>query len=212
MASKLTSEQKAIDNLIRSINRQLVQAAKTFGTEHHLYQRYEAIISGFSHENAVKASHTTLTDAYLVRYNKEGILQLTRSKADLQQYDITAYKRVLKQLAKQQRVSVVKKHVLEAYTRMTGITPKTAAEKRAAIAEQLDIEGTAQRSFSKVRDRVYEIIEQRGIKFQAVEEVKAISKGSFTSYADLARMTEAYQKVLDGEDKRIIENALPPGV
>lgn len=212
MASKLTPEQQEIDNLIRSINRQMSQAAKTFGTDHHLYRRYEAIISGFSHENAKKASHTSLEDAYLVRWNKDGVLQLTRSKADLDQYQITAYKRVLKQLAKQQKVKDVKKHVLEAYKRMTGITPKTAAEKRAAIAEQLDIEGTAQRSFSKVRDRVYEIIEQRGISFQAVEEVKAISKGSFTSYADLARMTEKYESVLKGEDKRIIENGLPPGV
>lgn len=212
MASKLTPEQQEIDNLIRSINRQMSQAAKTFGTDHHLYRRYEAIISGFSHENAKKASHTSLEDAYLVRWNKDGVLQLTRSKADLDQYQITAYKRVLKQLAKQQKVKDVKKHVLEAYKRMTGITPKTSAEKRAAIAEQLDIEGTAQRSFSKVRDRVYEIIEQRGISFQAVEEVKAISKGSFTSYADLARMTEKYEAVLKGEDKRIIENGLPPGV
>lgn len=212
MASKLTPEQQEIDNLIRSINRQMSQAAKTFGTDHHLYRRYEAIISGFAHENAKKASHTSLEDAYLVRWNKDGVLQLTRSKADLDQYQITAYKRVLKQLAKQQKVKDVKKHVLEAYKRMTGITPKTAAEKRAAIAEQLDIEGTAQRSFSKVRDRVYEIIEQRGISFQAVEEVKAISKGSFTSYADLARMTEKYEAVLKGEDKRILENGLPPGV
>lgn len=212
MASKLTPEQREIDNMIRSINRQLVAAAKTFGTEHHLYQRYEAIISGYAHENAPKASHTSLEDAYLVRWNKDGVLQLTRSKADLEQYDITAYKRVLKQLSRQQKVSTVKKHVLEAYTKMTGITPKTKEEKLAAIAEQLSTEKTAQRSFMQVRDRVYEIIEQRGIRFKAVDEVKALSRGSFTSNEDLAKMTEIYEKVLAGEDKRIIENGLPPGV
>lgn len=212
MAAKLTPEQQEIDNMIRSINRQLVTAAKTFGKDHHLYQRYEAIISGYAHENAPKRSFTSLAEGQLIRWNKEGILQLSRSKADISQYDITAYKRVLKQLSKQQKTKTVKKHILEAYTKMTGKTPKTEAEKQAAIAEQLEMEKTAQNAFGQVRDRVYEIIEQTGIRFQAVEEVKGISRGSFTSYQDLAKMTEIYQKVLDGEDKRIIENGLPPGV
>lgn len=212
MPSKLTPEEREIDNLIRSINRQLVTAARVFGKDHHLYQRYEAIISGYAHENAPKRSFTSLAEGQLTRFNKEGVLQLSRSKGDIAQYDITAYRRVLRQLSKQQKTSVVKRHVLEAFTKRTGKTAKTAAEKRAAIAEELEAEKTAQNQFSQVRDRVYEIIEQRGIRFQAVEDVKAISRGSFTSYKDLAKMTEIYQKVLEGEDKRIIENGLPPGV
>ena len=212
MASKLTPEQREIDNMIRSINRQLATAARVFGTEHHLYQRYEAIISGFAHENATKQSFTSLAQAQLTRFNAEGVLQLSRKKSDIQEYDVTAYKRVLKQLMKQQKTSVVKSHVLQAYTERTGMTAKSAAEKRAAIAEQLQVEKTSQNQFSKVRDRVYEIMKQRGIQFKAVEDVKALSKGSFTSYENLAKMTEIYQRVLDEEDQRIIENALPPGV
>ena len=212
MAAKLTPEMQEIDNMIRSINRQLVTAAETFGKNHHLYQRYEAIISGYAHENAVKKSHTSLAEGQLTRFNKAGVLQLSRSKADLSQYDITAYKRVLKQLSRQQKTRTVKKHILQAFTEQTGKTPRTAAEKRAAIAEQLEAERIAGSQFAKVRDRVYEIMEQRGIRFQAVEDVKAISKGSFTSNKELREMTEIYQRVLDDEDQRIIMNALPPGV
>lgn len=212
MASKLTPEQREIDNMIRSINRQLETAARVFGKEHHLYQRYEAIISGFAHENARKQSFTSLAQAQLTRENAEGILQLSRRKKDIMEYDITQYKRVLKQLMKQQKTSVVKSHVLQAYTERTGMTARTAAEKRAAIAEQLQIEQTSQHEFSKVRDRVYEIMKERGIQFKAVEDVKALSKGSFTSYEDLNEMTKIYQRVLDEEDQRILENALPPGV
>lgn len=212
MASKLTPEQQQIDNMIRSINRQLETAARVFGKEHHLYQRYEAIISGFAHENAQKRTQTSLAEAGLVRWNQAGVLQLSRRKSDIAEYDITAYQRVLKQLMKQQKTSVVKKHVLEAYSARTGMTAKSAAEKREAIAEQISIEQTAQRSFSQVRDRVYKIMQERGIQFKAVEDVKALSKGSFTSYEDLGKMTEIYNKVLEEEDQRIIENALPPGV
>ena len=209
MANKhLTPEQQKMDTMIKRINSQMVQAAKTFGVNSREYQQYESIIFGFGWSGK-QHNPVSIGAGNIIRKNADGILQISRSRVAL--FDLTTFKsytRAVTALTNLPTVREAKKQALQAYTGRTGITPKTKAEKEAAIKEEIAAEQTAAAAFESALQEIYRMERERGVSYQGLDEIRKLSKGSGTSLSDLSKMMEIADNIVKQEDQRIVENAL----
>lgn len=199
--AKLTETQRLVDAQIRRINRKIASIAE-LGLESRQYQQIQTIL-----ENKGQTSWGTLSGEMTLR-NKEGILQLSRTKAALNMFQIQEYQRVLRQLDRLQSAAKAKKFMIKAFESRTGQTVKTKAEKAAAVSEEVSHYNDIQKRLEKAAGEMYRIEKERGIRFQAHSEMQKKSKGRWTSNKTLEEMLDSVEAVLRGEDQRIVKNAL----
>lgn len=199
--AKLTETQRLIDAQIRRINRKIASIAE-LGLESRQYQQIQTIL-----ENKGQTSWGTLSGEMTLR-NKEGILQLSRTKAALNMFQIQEYQRVLRQLDRLQSAAKAKKFMIKAFESRTGQKVKTKAEKAAAVSEEVSHYNDIQKRLEKAAGEMYRIEKERGIRFQAHSEMQKKSKGRWTSNKTLEEMLDSVEAVLRGEDQRIVKNAL----
>lgn len=205
--AKLTAQQKAIDNMIKRINRK-IQSYATIGTDSRHYQLIESIfdIGGKSKEAAGRSWATFSGEMTL--QDKNGVMQLSRSKAALNMYQISDYQRVLQQLDRMESAAKARRTALKAFKARTGKTPKTAKERDEAIRSEVDHYNNVQKRLEKSLGELYKIEKERGIEFKAHEDIKAKSKGRWTSSQTLEEMLDLADKVIAGEDSQIVSNVL----
>ena len=199
--AKLTETQRLVDAQIRRINRKIASIAE-LGLESRQYQQIQTIL-----ENKGQTSWGTLSGEMTLR-NKEGILQLSRTKAALNMFQIQEYQRVLRQLDRLQSAAKAKKFMIKAFESRTGQKVKTKAEKAAAVSEEVSHYNDIQKRLEKAAGEMYRIEKERGIRFQAHSEMQKKSKGRWTSNKTLEEMLDSVEAVLRGEDQRIVKNAL----
>ena len=135
--AKLTAQQREIDNMIKRINNK-IRSYATIGTDSRHYQLIESIFDiGGRSKDASGRSWSTLSGEMTLQ-TKDGTLQLSRSKAALNMYQISDYKRVLQQLDRMESAAKARRTALKAFKARTGHTPKTAKERDEAIRSEVD--------------------------------------------------------------------------
>lgn len=205
--AKLTAQQREIDNMIKRINNK-IRSYASIGTDSRHYQLIESIFDiGGKSKDAHSRSWSTLSGEMTLQ-TKDGTLQLSRSKAALNMYQISDYKRVLQQLDRMESAAKARRTALKAFKARTGQTPKTAKERDEAIRSEVDHYNKVQKKLEKSLGELYNIEKARGIEFQAHEEIKGKSKGRWTESKTLEEMLDLADKVIAGEDQRIVENVL----
>lgn len=205
--AKLTAEQKKLDALIKRINRK-IQSYATIGTDSRHYQLIESIFDlGGKSKDAQSRSWATMSGEMTLQ-SKQGFIQLSRSKAALNMYQISDYQRVLQQLDRMESAAKARRTALKSYKQRTGETPKTAAERDAAIRSEVDHYNKVQKRLEKALGELYALEKKRGIEFKAHEDIKAKSKGRWTQSQTLEEMLDMAEKVTRGEDQRIVTNVL----
>lgn len=203
--AKLTMEQRSIDAQIRRINRKIAAIAE-LGTESRQYQQI-ATIFGETSKRGEYLSWGTLGGEMTLRI-KDGVLQLSRTKQALGMYSLSEYQRVLRQIDRLQSAAKAKKAMVKAFEQRTGIKARTKAEQAAAVAEEVSHYQSIQKRLEQAIGELYRIEKERGIRFEAHSELQKKSKGRWTSEKTLQEMLDSVDAVLNGEDLRIVTNAL----
>lgn len=196
----LTPEQKAIDAMIKRINRKIAGIAK-LGSESRQYQQIMTVLG-----DDAERSWGTMSGEMTLQ-NKKGYLQLSRSKAALGLYSLDQYQRALRQIDRMQSASAARKAMIEAYKARTGIKVKTKAEKEAAVQAELLWYQQMQGKLERALMEMYRIEAERSIYFEGHREIKKKSKGRWTSSEELEEMLDIAQRIANEEDQRIIKNA-----
>ena len=198
-------EQRSIDAQIRRINRKIAAIAE-LGTESRQYQQI-ATIFGETSKRGEYLSWGTLGGEMTLRI-KDGVLQLSRTKQALGMYSLSEYQRVLRQIDRLQSAAKAKKAMVKAFEQRTGIKARTKAEQAAAVAEEVSHYQSIQKRLEQAIGELYRIEKERGIRFEAHSELQKKSKGRWTSEKTLQEMLDSVDAVLNGEDLRIVTNAL----
>lgn len=205
--AKLRPELIALDREISRINRQIRQAYKTFGSEGRLPEQYATIL-GTSEKGSLQSIGP---DKGIVRYDKNGIPQISRSAANLNIINVNkAGRRQIKQIGRMQTVQDAKNAMVTAYEKRTGQTVgKSRAARKAAVQAEIDYYMQNQANLAKSLHQMYKLEDQRGgIRFKAHDEIKMMSKGHWTSADTLKEMQQKVDAVLKGEDQRIQTNLM----
>lgn len=201
MAKKsLTPEQRAIDAMIKRINRKIAGIAE-LGAESRQYQQIMTVLGDDAHRSwATLSGEMTLKD-------KKGYIQLSRSEAALAMYSMENYQRALRQIDRMQSASSARRAMIAAYKARTGIKVKTKAEKEAAVQAELDWYRQMQGKLDRALMEMYRIEAERGLYFEGHREIKQKSKGRWTSSQELEEMLDIAQRIANEEDQRIVRNA-----
>lgn len=201
---------------IDRINRQIKQAFTKFGADSRLAKQYETILQG-SEDRMLEGSiskaralnqRTGLSEP-IMRYTKDGIPQISTGKATLREFTmISAMKSQLENLGRMQTVQTVERHMIEAYKARHGLDElKGREQKKHAIAEELKRYNTLENDLSKWKNQLYDYQDKFGVSLQAVQELKRLSKGRWTSEETLREMIEIAKHEALAEKKQIVEDA-----
>lgn len=206
LASKLTPEQQAIDRELNRINRQIRQAFKKLGRESRLAQQYETILytkgKGGRKDTTAPAQYQDL-----VRYDKNGVPQLARSKKAIGLVQHGGAANAIMQLGRMQTVKEAEAAMIKAYEKRTGQTVKGAASKRAAVQEEAQHYQKIGSRLEGALHELYRIEEERGVKFRNHDEIKKLSKGRWTSEEDLQKMVEMAEQTVQAAEGAIESDA-----
>lgn len=207
MATKLTGKELAIKREIDRINRQIRQAYTKLGADSRLAQQYETLLYGGEKRKSETISDMRGKGFEGVRYTKEGIPQISASKAAIWDFaNVTAYEKQLKILGKQQTVQAAQNAMIKAYEKRTGVTVKGRSAMQAALAEEKERYTESEKAFVGQLAKLYEIEKKRGVRLKAYEDIKALSKGRWTSEKDLQKMQEIVEKAIEDENAEIIRD------
>ena len=207
MAKKYTGKELEVKREIDRINRQIRKAFTTFGADSRLAKQYETLLYG-----GEKKKNETISDIRGkgftgVRITKEGIPQISASAGAIWDFaNITKFEKQLKILGSQQTVQSAQKAMIKAYEMRTGKTVKGRQATQAALQEEKERYETLENTFSGQMAKVYEIQRKRGVRLKAVEDIKALSKGRWTSEKDLQKMVDIAQRVIEEENAEIISD------
>ena len=142
-----------------------------------------------------------------MRYTKDGIPQISTGKATLREFStISQMQGMLKNLGHMQTVQTAQRQMIAAYEQRTGQKVKGRAEKEIAIREELKQYQTDETILRDYLAQLYEYERKNGVKLQAVQEIKDMSKGRWTSQGELSAMIATARNVIRAENKQIVED------
>lgn len=206
MSNKYTGKELAVKREIDRINRQIRQAFIKFGADSRLAQQYETLLYG-GKRGGETIAHMRGKGFEGVRYTKEGIPQISASKAAIWEFaNISAFEKQLKILGKQQTVQSTQKAMIKAYEKRTGQHVKGRTAMQAALSEEIQRYQESEKAFSGQLAKLYEIEKKRGVRLKAHEDIKAMSKGRWTSESDMQKMREILDKAIEDENAEIIRD------
>lgn len=204
--AKYTGKELEIKREIDRINRQIRQAYTKLGKESRLFMQYDTLLYG-GIRGGESVSHMRGKGFEGVRYTKEGIPQISVSKAAIWDFaNISAYQKQLKILGKQQTVQAAQKAMVKAYETRTGQQVKGRQATQAALQDELERYTESEKAFSGQLAKLYEIEKKRGVRLKAHDDIKALSKGRWTSAEDLQKMREIVEKAIEDENAEIVRD------
>lgn len=209
-----SAEQWNTKREIDRINRQIKQAFTKFGADSRLAKQYATILQG-SEKSILRDSlanqtalnmRTGLTEP-IIRYTKDGIPQISTGKATLSEFTkISSMQSQLQNLGRMQTVQTAQRHMIEAYEQRTGQKAKGRAGKEIAIREELKRYQTDEALLRDYLSQLYEYEKKNGVKLQAVQKIKDLSKGRWTSQGELAAMIATAKNAIIEENKKIVDD------
>lgn len=199
------AQEMIIKREIDRVNRQIKQAFTKLGAESRLAKQYGTLIMGSekgvtedSLLNRYTLDRRTGQQKPLIRLNDQGIPQISTGRSAIAEFrDITEMQKKLRLLGRQQTVQATQKAMIKAYEKQSGRKVKTRAEQRAAIASEVERYQTSQTIFNGQLMELYKIRERRGIELKAIQDIAKISKGRWTSDAELKAMEEIAKKAIE---------------
>ena len=205
--ARYKGKELAVKREIDRINRQIRQAYTKLGKESRLAQQYETLLYGGEKPRGETIAQMRGKGFEGVRYTKEGIPQISSSKAAIWDFaNITAFEKQLKILGKQQTVQQAQKAMIKAYEARTGQTVKGRTATKAAVQQEIERYNQTEKAFTGQLAKLYEIERKRGVRLKAHEDIKQLSKGRWTSDNDLLKMQEIVQKAIEDENAEIIRD------
>lgn len=208
------AEQWETKREIDRINRQIKQAFTKFGADSRLAKQYITILQGS--ENRMLEGSISKTRALnlrtgqsepIMRYTKDGIPQISTGKATLREFStISQMGGMLKNLGRMQTVQTAQRQMIEAYEQRTGQKVKGRAGKEFAIQEELKQYRTDETVLRDYLTQLYDYEKKNGVKLQAVQEIKDMSKGRWTSRGELAAMIATARNAIRSENKQIVDD------
>lgn len=208
------AEQWETKREIDRINRQIKQAFTKFGADSRLAKQYITILQGS--ENRMLEGSISKTRALnlrtgqtepIMRYTADGIPQISTGKATLREFSsISQMQGMLKNLGRMQTVQTAQRQMIQAYEQRTGQKVKGRAGKEIAIREELKQYQTDETILRDYLAQLYEYERKNGVKLQAVQEIKDMSKGRWTSQGELSAMIATARNAIRTEKKQIVED------
>lgn len=208
------AEQWQTKQEIDRINRQIKQAFTKFGADSRLAKQYITILQGS--ENRMLEGSISKTRALnlrtgqtepIMRYTAGGIPQISTGKATLREFStISQMKGMLKNLGRMQTVQTAQRQMIAAYEERTGQKVKGRAGKEIAIREELKQYQTDETILRDYLAQLYEYERKNGVKLKAVQEIKDMSKGRWTSQGELSAMITTARNTIRAENKQIVED------
>lgn len=208
------AEQWETKREIDRINRQIKQAFTKFGVDSRLAKQYQTILQGSesrilrdSLSNQQALNMRTGQTEPIVRFTKDGIPQISTGKATLNEFTkISSMQAQLKNLGRMQTVQTAQRQMIQAYEQRTGQKVKGRAGKEIAIREELKQYQTDETILRDYLAQLYEYERKNGVKLQAVQEIKDMSKGRWTSQGELSAMIATARNAIRTEKKQIVED------
>lgn len=209
-----SAEQWETKREIDRINRQIKQAFTKFGADSRLAKQYQTILQGSesrilrdSLSNQQALNMRTGQTEPIVRYTKDGIPQISTGKATLNEFTkISSMQAQLKNLGRMQTVQTAQRQMIQAYEQRTGQKVKGRAGKEIAIREELKQYQTDETILRDYLAQLYEYERKNGVKLQAVQEIKDMSKGRWTSQGELSAMIATARNAIRAENKQIVDD------
>lgn len=208
------AEQWETKREIDRINRQIKQAFTKFGADSRLAKQYQTILQGSesrilrdSLSNQQALNMRTGQTEPIVRFTKDGIPQISTGKATLNEFTkISSMQAQLKNLGRMQTVQTAQRQMIQAYEQRTGQKVKGRAGKEIAIREELKQYKTDETILRDYLAQLYEYERKNGVKLQAVQEIKDMSKGRWTSQGELSAMIATARNAIRAEKKQIVDD------
>ena len=208
------AEQWQTKREIDRINRQIKQAFHKFGADSRLAKQYQTILQGSesrilrdSLSNQQALNMRTGQTEPIIRYTKDGIPQISTGKATLNEFTkISSMQTQLKNLGRMQTVQTAQRQMIQAYEQRTGQKVKGRAGKEIAIREELKQYQTDETILRDYLAQLYEYERKNGVKLQAVQEIKDMSKGRWTSQGELSAMIATARNAIRAENKQIVDD------
>ncbi len=200
-----SAQDMIIKREIDRVNRQIKQAYTKLGAESRLAQQYATLLQGSVNKvdpdsllNRMTLDRRTGETKPLIRLNDQGIPQISTGKSAIAEFrDVTEMQKKLKLLGRQQTVQAAQKAMIESYKNRTGQEVKTRAEQREAVASEVNRYLTTQQIFNNQLLELYKIREKRGgVELRAIEDVRKLSKGRWTSDTELRAMQALVEKAI----------------
>ena len=208
------AEQWQTKREIDRINRQIKQAFTKFGADSRLAMQYTTILQGS--ENRMLEGSIAKTRAInmrtgqsepILRYTADGIPQISTGKATINEFTkISSMQTQLKNLGRMQTVQTAQRQMIQAYEQRTGQKVKGRAGKEFAISEELEQYRTDETVLRDYLSQLYEYERKNGVKLKAVQEIKDMSKGRWTSQGELSAMIATARNAIRAENKQIVDD------
>lgn len=177
----------AADRMIRRINTRLEQTARRLGTQSAAYGHLEQVVSTIFNRP---------TDFI---HTESGAMRISRSRENLVAATEKQAERLLKRLERLPTVKQEEERILKQFTDRTGFAPSGRAGKKQAIEEQSRIMNSLRSNLENKLGAIYDLIGITGDDDSRVQ-IRSLSKGRWTSAADI-------QLMIDIADKELRENA-----
>lgn len=177
----------AADRMIRRINTRLEQTARRLGTQSAAYGHLEQVVSTIFNKP---------TDFI---HTESGAMRISRSRENLTAATAKQAERLLKRMERLPTVKEEEARLLKQFAERTGFQPSGRAGKKQAIAEQSQIINSLRSNLENKLSALYDLIGITGDD-DARMQIRSISKGRWTSAADM-------QLMINIADKELQENA-----
>lgn len=220
-------EMQEMDRAVKAINAKIQKIAKTFGTSSRQYRQIEEILTGYDSSGRQRNRFSILSVSGI--REKDGVIQLSRSRKALAELEISSYNKALQRVAKLPSAAstirkIAKAHEAEQLSQMEqaykeahgGAEPSdrerrkmerqaklskadAAAFAKETVAEDIRLGDRLEQALA----RLYRLQEEQGVEFTAITEIRKLSRGQWTSHEDLLRMLEIAENAIKSEDREI---------
>ena len=207
----LTQSQKEMDRIVKALNSKISKIAKEYGTDSRAYQQIYEILSGYNAAGRMRNRFSILSGGFT--REKEGVIQISRSRKALADLEIQQYMKALKRVAQLPSAAEIKKNIVNAWKEAHATTdPKTGAKKlpKVSRADANQIVQDAMKADKTIASRleaalaeVYKLQSKHGYEFKEMADIKKLSRGRFTSIEDLEKMIAAAEEIARKERKQV---------
>lgn len=203
----MSPEMQAMDRAVKALNTKITKIAQTFGTDSRQYGQIEEILTGYDASGRQKNRFSILTVG--ATREKDGIIQVSRSRKALAELEISQYKKALTRIARlpsaaQHQKKIVEKWREEHTDPVTGKAPKLSkAEKAAIVSEAVNRDVSLNNRLEAALQALYEIQAETGEEFAVMSQIRGLSRGRWTELSDLEKMVELAEQAADDEDAMI---------
>lgn len=207
----LTQSQKEMDRVVKALNSKISKIAKEYGTDSRAYQQIYEILSGYNAAGKMRNRFSILSGGFT--REKDGVIQISRSRKALADLEIKQYMNALKRVAQLPSAAEIKKNIVNAWKEAHAkIDPKTGEKKLPKVSREganqivqdsMKADKTIARRLETALAEIYKLQSKYGYEFKGMADIKRLSRGRFTSAEDLEKMIAAAEEILRNEMKQV---------